>query len=116
MTGFLTLNANPVNGLHAVTKQYADAIAIASHAVGFYTGNNTNPRTIALPFTPAAIIVFINNPGNGVQLVSSDTAMAVTGNPSGGVGPALAVAVNGFTLNNADINNSARTYNYIAFK
>jgi len=27
MTGFLTLNADPVNALHAVTKQYADAIA-----------------------------------------------------------------------------------------
>jgi hypothetical protein len=30
MTGFLTLNANPVNPLHAATKQYADSIALAA--------------------------------------------------------------------------------------
>jgi hypothetical protein len=34
MTGFLTLNADPVNPLHAATKQYADTRAVPPAAIG----------------------------------------------------------------------------------
>jgi len=47
MTGYLTLHANPINPLHAATKQYVDAaLGYGGTMTGNLTINTTNPHLI----------------------------------------------------------------------
>lgn len=47
MTGYLTLNADPMNALHAVTKQYADAISMGQRSRDSVKAATTAPVTLA---------------------------------------------------------------------
>jgi len=61
MTGFLTLNADPTNALHAVTKQYADAIGAGQRVkTSVRALGNTNVST-ANPGTAVFDGVTLNN-------------------------------------------------------
>ena len=67
MTGYLTLNANPVNNLHAATKQYVDEVAVdspigtvmyfaaSSAPVGWFECDGRNLDTQSFPDLFAAI-------------------------------------------------------------
>jgi hypothetical protein len=72
MTGFLTLNADPVNALHAVTKQYADALIGGGPPGPFVRTSIADTITAVHTFNPAA-------PGAPFTLGANATGQLVTG-------------------------------------
>lgn len=79
MTGFLTLNADPTNALHAATKQYVDAVVAGSGYV-LKTGDTmTGPLNMSGNF-----ITNIANAINPTDALNIQTADALYVNASGG--------------------------------
>lgn len=125
MTGFLTLSADPTSNLHAVTKQYADAItaAINFHApvarattanlTGTYN-NGTSGVGATFTLTATGRLSFDGgnvNTNDRVLLKNQTTDLqngiyVVTNQGSGGVSAVLTRAIdydNGFEISNGDI-------------
>jgi hypothetical protein len=91
MSGYLTLNANPVSNLHAATKQYVDAGDAASTAIanaalsragGTMTGNIVlpgNPTTDLQAAPKQYVDTFVSKAGGtmtGALILSGDPAVA----------------------------------------
>ena len=97
-----------------------DAALTGGAVAGSYTGNGDASRTIALDFTPSAVLVLRN-----------DSVLADTSNIIGGLATAsspvqtsagasaIAIVENGFTVGRGTgytTNVSTKVYNYIAFR
>jgi hypothetical protein len=76
MTGFLTLNADPVNALHAVTKQYADALIGGGPPGPFVRTSIADTITAVHTFNPtvagAPFILGVNAQGQLVTGLNAD--------------------------------------------
>ena len=94
---------------------------------GSYTGDNSESRTISLPFTPSAVLLRRDQLSCGTSTtVWNLSHLAVTGAPSynvDGKDEMLSVTTNGFKVyrpssaNNAGCTNASNaTWHYIAFK
>jgi len=107
--------ADPSAAADVATKGYVDAYR--PYVSGTYTGNGTNPRTISLPFTPAAVISIESNNGSAITYSSNDSGLAVTGSPvTNNSGSTISVTTNGFIVTSGGSNINTYIYNYIAFK
>ena len=112
----------------AAVKAVKDLISsTGSYVSGSYTGDNSETRTISLPFTPSAVLLRRDQLSSGTSTtVWNFSHLAVTGAPSydvGGNNEMLSVTTNGFKVyrpssaNNAGCTNASNaTWHYIAFK
>lgn len=106
MSGYLTLNAAPVNDLHASTKKYVDdakaaALAVANAALPLAGGAMTGAMTVLAPTAtmhPATKTYvdsgFLNRAGGASNTMTGELILA--GNPSNANGAANKSYVDGF--------------------